>query len=243
MPEPVACIVDEVPRDSRRDSNISYESEPVNKNDVVPNIDQTDYCNGDDGQLGTLHCTAKYDFDKSALVVTVNRCKNLPAKDASAKSRYVFQSCKRKDNFRFVALHLKKSFPMHLWSSSVLFHFSDPYVKLQLLPDKQHKVKTRVMRRTLNPIYDEDFTFYGVIFDQLPVSKSLSKKRKFTPRAYSQFGKVVFPHLTFLVFLIRKYECSLPTAVGLTLVQASNATRVRMNGCLVPPPHNTQMLF
>ena len=31
------------------------------------------------------------------------------------------------------------------------------------------KVKTRVLRRTLNPVYDEDFTFYGVHFNQLPV--------------------------------------------------------------------------
>ena len=52
--------------------------------------------------------------------------------------------------------------------------FSDPYVKLQLLPEKQHKVKTRVMRRTLNPVYDEDFTFYGVQFNQLPVSNAKS---------------------------------------------------------------------
>lgn len=82
-------------------------------------------------QLGTLHCTIKYDFDKNALIVTINKCVNLPAKDTTAKS-------------------------------------SDPYVKLQLLPEKQHKVKTRVMRRTLSPCYDEDFTFYGVHFNQLP---------------------------------------------------------------------------
>lgn len=44
---------------------------------------------------------------------------------------------------------------------------SDPYVKLQLLPDKQHKVKTRVLRKTHNPVYDEDFTFYGINFNQL----------------------------------------------------------------------------
>jgi hypothetical protein len=44
---------------------------------------------------------------------------------------------------------------------------SDPYVKLQLLPDKQHKVKTRVLRKTCNPVYDEDFTFYGINFNQL----------------------------------------------------------------------------
>ena len=47
---------------------------------------------------------------------------------------------------------------------------SDPYVKLQLLPEKQHKVKTRVMRKTLNPVYDEDFTFYGIMFTELSVS-------------------------------------------------------------------------
>jgi len=81
--------------------------------------------------LGMLHCTIRYSFDKNALVVTVNSCENLPAKDSTAKS-------------------------------------SDPYVKLQLLPEKQHKVKTRVMRRTLNPVYDEDFTFYGIHFNQLP---------------------------------------------------------------------------
>ena len=51
--------------------------------------------------------------------------------------------------------------------------YSDPYVKLQLLPEKQHKVKTRVLRRTQNPVYDEDFTFYGVNFNQLPVGITL----------------------------------------------------------------------
>ncbi|CAG2114902.1 unnamed protein product [Medioppia subpectinata] len=42
------------------------------------------------------------------------------------------------------------------------FGSSDPYIKLQLLPEKQHKVKTRVLRKTQNPVYDEDFTFYGI---------------------------------------------------------------------------------
>lgn len=44
---------------------------------------------------------------------------------------------------------------------------SDPYVKLQLLPEKRHKVKTRVLRKTLNPVYDEIFTFYGINYSQL----------------------------------------------------------------------------
>ena len=44
---------------------------------------------------------------------------------------------------------------------------SDPYVKCQLLPEKKHKVKTRVLRKTLNPVYDETFTFYGISYNQL----------------------------------------------------------------------------
>lgn len=46
---------------------------------------------------------------------------------------------------------------------------SDPYVKLQLLPDKRHKVKTRVLRKTQNPVYDEMFTFYGIDTCQVSV--------------------------------------------------------------------------
>ncbi|KZC09336.1 Synaptotagmin-11, partial [Dufourea novaeangliae] len=44
---------------------------------------------------------------------------------------------------------------------------SDPYVKLKLLPDKQQQVKTRVLRNTRDPVYDEDFTFFGISKDQL----------------------------------------------------------------------------
>ena len=47
---------------------------------------------------------------------------------------------------------------------------SDPYVKLQLLPERQHKVKTRVLRNTQDPVYEEDFTFYGIQFNKLEVS-------------------------------------------------------------------------
>ncbi|XP_034240364.1 synaptotagmin-4 [Thrips palmi] len=82
------------------------------------------------GQLGQLSFKLRYRQDKSTLVVTVVKCKNLPAKDPG------LGSC-------------------------------DPYVKLQLLPDKQHKVKTRVLRKSRDPQYDEDFTFYGINANQL----------------------------------------------------------------------------
>uniref|UniRef100_A0A4W4DRS5 C2 domain-containing protein n=1 Tax=Electrophorus electricus TaxID=8005 RepID=A0A4W4DRS5_ELEEL len=45
---------------------------------------------------------------------------------------------------------------------------SDPYVKMTILPEKKHRVKTRVLRRTLEPAFDETFTFYGVPFSSLP---------------------------------------------------------------------------
>ena len=50
----------------------------------------------------------------------------------------------------------------------------DPYVKLQLLPEKQQRVKTRVLRHTRQPIYEEDFTFYGIQPNQLEVRSYLA---------------------------------------------------------------------
>ncbi|XP_063054628.1 synaptotagmin-11b [Engraulis encrasicolus] len=45
---------------------------------------------------------------------------------------------------------------------------ADPYVKMTILPEKKHRVKTRVLRRTRQPVFDETFTFYGVAFSALP---------------------------------------------------------------------------
>lgn len=36
---------------------------------------------------------------------------------------------------------------------------SDPYVKIFFLPDKKKKHETKVHRKTLNPIFNETFTF------------------------------------------------------------------------------------
>ncbi|KAK7886719.1 hypothetical protein WMY93_026340 [Mugilogobius chulae] len=45
---------------------------------------------------------------------------------------------------------------------------SDPYVKLTILPEKKHRVKTRVLRRTTEPLFDETFSFYGLSYSALP---------------------------------------------------------------------------
>lgn len=44
---------------------------------------------------------------------------------------------------------------------------SDPYIKMTILPEKKHKVKTRVLRKTLDPAFDETFTFYGIPYTQV----------------------------------------------------------------------------
>ena len=39
---------------------------------------------------------------------------------------------------------------------------SDPYVKVTLLPDKKHKLLTKIKRRTLHPRWNETFYFEGM---------------------------------------------------------------------------------
>uniref|UniRef100_A0A8C0H8S3 Synaptotagmin 3 n=1 Tax=Chelonoidis abingdonii TaxID=106734 RepID=A0A8C0H8S3_CHEAB len=48
--------------------------------------------------------------------------------------------------------------------------FSDPYVKMYLLPDRKKKFQTKVHRKTLNPIFNETFNF-NVPFAELPGRK------------------------------------------------------------------------
>lgn len=39
---------------------------------------------------------------------------------------------------------------------------SDPFVKIYLLPDKKHKLETKVKRKNLNPHWNETFLFEGM---------------------------------------------------------------------------------
>ncbi len=41
---------------------------------------------------------------------------------------------------------------------------SDPFVKIYLLPDKKHKLETKVKRKNLNPHWNETFLFEGLYY-------------------------------------------------------------------------------
>ncbi|KAJ8268777.1 hypothetical protein COCON_G00113840 [Conger conger] len=68
----------------------------------------------------------------------------------------------------------KKAFVVHIQEAQGLCATddqsltSDPYIKLTILPEKKHKVKTRVLRKTLDPAFQETFSFYGIPFARLP---------------------------------------------------------------------------
>ena len=71
---------------------------------------------------------------------------------------------------------------------------SDPFVKVLLLPDKKHKLETRVKRKMLNPIWNEVFTFEG-----FPEAKLLQRTLYLQVLDYDRFsrndaiGEVVLP--------------------------------------------------
>uniref|UniRef100_A0A8B9K140 Synaptotagmin Ib n=1 Tax=Astyanax mexicanus TaxID=7994 RepID=A0A8B9K140_ASTMX len=60
---------------------------------------------------------------------------------------------------------------------------SDPYVKLYLLPDKKKKFETKVHRKTLNPTFNEHFTF------KVPYSELGGKTLVMTVYDFDRFSK------------------------------------------------------
>ncbi|XP_050496463.1 synaptotagmin 1 isoform X2 [Bombus huntii] len=61
---------------------------------------------------------------------------------------------------------------------------SDPYVKVYLLPDKKKKFETKVHRKTLNPVFNETFTFKSVAY-----ADAMNKTLVFAIFDFDRFSK------------------------------------------------------
>lgn len=83
------------------------------------------------GKLGTLVFKLRYINDRNALVVSVVRCRGLPSRNVNSMNVNV--TSVDSNNVGQLQMNGKIQTPTAV----------DPYVKLQLLPEKQHKVKTR----------------------------------------------------------------------------------------------------
>lgn len=90
-------------------------------------------------KLGYLYYSIKYHQFKQMLQVHINRAEGLPPCDR-VPNRWDDEE-RPKTGIRTEA---------------------DPFIKLQILPEKRLKVKTRVLKRTRDPVYDETFSFYGI---------------------------------------------------------------------------------
>lgn len=53
---------------------------------------------------------------------------------------------------------------------------SDPYVKVYLMPDKKKKFETKVHRKTLNPVFNESFTFKVSLINMINEYSNSSRK-------------------------------------------------------------------
>lgn len=107
-----------------------YSEENEIQTKIIGQMEASTTSNGSDGcdtqeygKLGSLIFKLRYLTDRNALVVSVVRCRGLPYK------------------------HVIDDLPNgHNGKTQTA---TDPYVKLQLLPDKQHKVKTRYVQHSV----------------------------------------------------------------------------------------------
>lgn len=60
---------------------------------------------------------------------------------------------------------------------------SDPYCKVYLLPDKKKKFETKVHRKTLNPVFNETFTF------KVPYNEIVMRTLVFAVFDFDRFSK------------------------------------------------------
>ncbi|NWS27890.1 DOC2B protein, partial [Polioptila caerulea] len=118
-------------------------------------VDPEGYESDDCTALGTLDFSLLYDQENNALHCTINKAK------VRLTSHCYPDSC-------FLLFPLQGLKPMDHNG------LADPYVKLHLLPgaSKANKLRTKTLRNTLNPTWNETLTYYGIT-DEDMIRKTL----------------------------------------------------------------------
>ncbi|XP_050548690.1 synaptotagmin-4 [Daktulosphaira vitifoliae] len=139
------------------------ESEKISK--ITPSISPT--CEQKNVQPPTHVLSVVHENETDNKVLSKNNTKNIEngPNDTNGKNGVLFFKLRYKEDKKVLLVNINKC--MDLQPKDKSSSTSDPYVKLQLLPDKEHKVKTRVLRKSRNPVFDEDFTFFGIQSNKL----------------------------------------------------------------------------
>lgn len=130
--------------------------------------------------VGQIHFSLEYDFQNTTLILRIIQVKQ------EISANYF--------NINIIILFLVKYFFfVHCYflflkgkdlPAKDLSGTSDPYVRVTLLPDKKHRLETKIKRRTLNPRWNETFYFEG-----FPIQKLQSRVLHLHVFDYDRFSR------------------------------------------------------
>ena len=138
----------------------------------------------EENSAGNLMFSLEHDMHRESLTVTINKAMNL---------RYITQAQQTVSAQGDTTVASTGKEPLTS-SGQVQSSVFDPYVRILLLPDGKQKAKTRIVRRTRNPVFEETFTFYGIGSQKLTqtiVKLSVLNHDRFAKDAF--LGQVVLP--------------------------------------------------